>query len=117
VNGLRLDPDGTLWAATEGGLSRVKDGHVATLTSKNGLPCDTVHWSLEDDDHSVWLYTACGLVRIARSELDAWSADPKRTIQATVFDNSDGVRSTAGFSSYNPRVAKSTDGRIWFVTG
>ena len=36
---------------------------------------------------------ACGLVRIDRPELDAWAADPKRTIQATVFDSSDGVRS------------------------
>ncbi len=27
---------------------------------------------LEDDEHSVWLYMACGLVRMARSELDAW---------------------------------------------
>jgi hypothetical protein len=37
---------------------------------------------MEDDDHSFWLYTACGLVRIARPELDAWATDPKRTIQA-----------------------------------
>ena len=94
-HGLQLDRDGTLWAATEGGLSRVKDGRVATLTSKNGLPCDTVHWVMEDDDHSFWLYMACGLVRIARPELDAWVTDPKRTIQTTVFDSSDGVRSHA----------------------
>ena len=77
VTGLQLDRDGTLWAATEGGLSRVKNGRVATLTSKNGLPCDTVHWVMEDDDHSFWLYMACGLVRIARPELDAWAADPQ----------------------------------------
>src|SRR6266436_647939 len=31
VNHLRLDQEGTLWAATEGGLSRLKNGHVATL--------------------------------------------------------------------------------------
>ena len=86
VSSLQLDRDGTLWAATQGGLSRVKDGRVATLTSKNGLPCETVHWMMEDDYHSVWLYMPCGLVRIARSELDAWVADPKRTIQSTVFD-------------------------------
>ena len=55
VNGFRLDGDGTLWAATEGGLSRVKNGRVATLTSKNGLPCDPVHWVIEDEDHSFWL--------------------------------------------------------------
>ena len=93
VDGLQLDRDGALWAATEGGLSRMKNGRVATLTSKNGLPCDAVHWVMEDDDHSFWLYMACGLVRIARPELDAWATDPKRTIQSTVFDSSDGVRS------------------------
>jgi ligand-binding sensor domain-containing protein len=52
VTGLQLDGDGTLWAATERGLSRVKNGRVATLAGKNGLPCDTVHWTMEDDDHS-----------------------------------------------------------------
>jgi signal transduction histidine kinase/ligand-binding sensor domain-containing protein len=118
VTGLHLDRDGTLWAATGGGLSRVKDGRAATLTSKNGLPCDAVHWAMEDDDHSFWLYTACGLVRIARPELDAWVADAKRTIQATVFDSSDGARIHAGVvSGYSPRVAKSADGKLWFLGG
>src|SRR5262249_50665879 len=92
VNEFRLDRDGTLWAATEGGLSRLKDGRVTTLARKNGLPCDTVHWVLEDDSHSFWLYLACGLVSISRAELDAWVADPKHSIKATAFDNSDGVR-------------------------
>jgi signal transduction histidine kinase/ligand-binding sensor domain-containing protein len=115
VAGLHLDGDGTLWAATEGGLSRVKDGRVATLTTKNGLPCDTVHWAMEDNDHAFWLGTVCGLVRIARPELDAWAADSKRKIQTTVFDSSDGVRSRANASGYNPGVAKSADGKIWFL--
>jgi ligand-binding sensor domain-containing protein len=117
VDSLQLDRDGTLWAATEGGLSRGRNGRIATLTKKNGLPCDTVHWVMEDDDHSFWLYTACGLVRIARTELDAWVADSKRTIQATVFDSSDGAVSHARPGGYKPRVAKSTDGKLWFVTG
>jgi signal transduction histidine kinase/ligand-binding sensor domain-containing protein len=117
VDGLQPDRDDALWAATEGGLSRVKNGRVATLTSKNGLPCDTVHWVVEDDDHSFWLYTACGLVRIPRTELDAWVTDPKRTIRAAVFDSSDGVRSRAGAAiSNSPRVAKSADGKLWFAT-
>ena len=64
VNSLQLDGDGALWAGTDGGLSRLKNGHISTLTSKNGLPCDAVHGVLEDDEHSVWLYMACGLVRI-----------------------------------------------------
>jgi len=117
VFGFQLDRDGTLWAATEGGLSRVKNGRIATLTSKNGLLCDTVLWVVEDDAHSFWLYTACGLVRIARPELDAWASDPKRTIQVTVFDTSDGVRSRGDVSGSNPGVAKSSDGKLWFLPG
>lgn len=115
VSDFRFDHDGTLWVSTEGGLSRVKNNRVTTLNSKNGLPCDTVHWMMEDDAHSVWLYMACGLVRIARPELDAWAADPKRTIQSTVFDSSDGVSSHSFTSGYSPLVTKSPNGRLWFL--
>ncbi len=118
VSDLQLDHTGALWVATQDGLNRIKDGRIATLTSRNGLPCNTVHWTMEDDDHSLWAYTACGMVRIAPTELDAWIADPKRTIEATVWDAADGVRlrSTAA-SFYGPRAAKSPDGKLWFVTG
>jgi PAS domain S-box-containing protein len=115
VSHLRFGSRGALWAATVGGLSHIKDGRVVTLTSKNGLPCDAALWSIEDDDHAVWVYTACGLVRIARSELDAWVRDPSRTVQTTVFDSSDGVRSHSFISGTTPRVAKSADGRLWFL--
>jgi len=115
VTSLSLDADGTLWAATEGGLSRVKNGRVATLTTQNGLPCDTVFWVMQDDAHSFWLYTACGLVRIAGTEMNAWVTDPKRTIQNTVFDSSDGVRSRALTTGFTPLVAKSANGKLWFL--
>lgn len=122
VNQLRFDRDGTLWAATEGGLSRLKNGRFATLTGKNGLPCDTVHWAADDDARSFWLHTTCGLVRIARPELDAWTAavdagkDAPQAIHATVFDISDGVRLLPYGSYYNPQVTKSADGRLWFAS-
>jgi signal transduction histidine kinase/ligand-binding sensor domain-containing protein len=112
VNGLRFGPRGALWAATENGLSRIKDDHVTTLTSKNGLPCDNVHWTVDDADHFVWVYTACGLVRIARTELDAWVDDPSRSVPATLFDVSEGVRSNP---SAVQGVSKASDGRIWYV--
>jgi len=115
VNHLRLGPSAGLWASTEGGLSRIKDGHIATMAQKNGLPCDEVHWSMEDEDHAVWLYMPCGLVRIARSELDAWINDPNYVLKTAVFDNSDGVGSIGVYGSAGPHVTKSPDGRIWFV--
>ena len=115
VDDLRFGSHEALWAATEGGLSRIRDGRIQTLTSKNGLPCDQVHWSIEDDDHFVWIYTSCGLVRTAQSELDAWVNDPKRVIETRVFDASNGVRSLAVYGGYGPHMTKSPDGKIWFV--
>ena len=123
VNDFRLDQDGILWIATEGGVSRLKNGRFATLTSRNGLPCDGVHWVTEDDARSFWLYTPCGLLRVARSELDAWAAtmdrdiNAKPTVPVTVFDISDGVRSLATANHFSPQVAKTTDGKLWFSVG
>jgi signal transduction histidine kinase len=70
---------------------------------------------MQDDAHSFWLYTSCGLVRITGTEMDAWVNDPKRTIQNTVFDTSDGVRSRAITTGYTPLVAKTTNGKLWFL--
>jgi ligand-binding sensor domain-containing protein/signal transduction histidine kinase len=111
VSGLQLDSEGALWAATEGGLSRISDGHVATMSSSNGLPCDRTFWSIEDNDHSLWLNTQCGLVRITRKDLDSWIADPKRRIETTLWDATEGVSLNANY--YNPAVVKSQDGRLW----
>ena len=120
---LQLDREGALWVSSaissrDGGLGRVKDGRITTLTTRNGLPCGTINWTMEDDDRSFWLYTSCGLVRITRAELDAWVADPNRKVQITVWDAADGVRlRSSAASEYGPRVTKAADGKIWFVTG
>ena len=111
------DRDGSIWAATENGLSRITNGHVATLTTANGLPCNAVHWIIEDDLSSYWLYTRCGLLRVARTDLDAWTADPKRTIRPKIFDAVDGVRLVPILKGFRPAVTKSSDGKIWFVNG
>jgi PAS domain S-box-containing protein len=116
VNQLRFDSEGALWIATDGGISRLKDGHIATSTSKNGFPCDAVQWT-EDDAQSVWLMMPCGLVRVARADLDTRTGavdKPHGTIRTTVFDNSDGLRTLAVVGDYTPRVGKSADGKLWF---
>jgi signal transduction histidine kinase len=111
VSAFQLDRDGTLWAATSSGLWVLKEGRVRTMNSTNGLPCDTVHWVIEDDAHSFWLFMPCGLVRVARSELENGG-----TLHPTVHDNGDGVRLRADAGTYTPLVSKSLDGRIWFAS-
>ena len=119
VRQVRVDDEGVVWAATEGGLSRLDGGRIATLSGRHGLPCDTVDWMIEDDAGDVWLYMACGLVRIAQAELDAWfrsDASARGSIRATVFGTSDGVRNEAAIGSFTPHVAKSSDGRLWLAS-
>jgi len=123
VTELRVEHDGTLWVATQGGLSRVRNGRIATLDSTGGLPCDSVDSLIDDDVEWRWLYMSCGLVRVARSDLDAWSnavdrgAAPRPTVRARVLDSSDGVRGfpSVGLGSFTPHAARSRDGKLWLV--
>jgi PAS domain S-box-containing protein len=114
VSALYIEADDTVWAATEGGLSRIKSGRVVTLTSKNGLPCDGIQWITQDENHSFWMQMTCGLVRIVHSELDAAATDAQRKIQPTVFDSSDGVSNVAIGVRAGSQVTRSLDGKMWF---
>jgi len=122
VGHVRVDGDGTVWAATQGGLSRLKNGRVATLTSKNGLPCDSVGWSIQDNEHFFWLNMPCGLVRVERFDVDEWADAAEKDshtthrVQTTVFDSSDGLRAQGTVSGYAPPVTRSRDGKLWFTT-
>jgi PAS domain S-box-containing protein len=123
VTNLQVQKDGVLWAATDSGLSRMKNGRFATLDSRNGLPCDPIHWMIRDDEGSFWLDTPCGLLSLARSEIGTWTlaVDNGRAtnlvLHPKVFDNYDGVRvHEQAYRPYNPPITKSLDGRIWFVS-
>jgi signal transduction histidine kinase/ligand-binding sensor domain-containing protein len=118
VASLRLDADGALWVATEGGgLSRIKDDRVTTLAVSNGLPCKRIHWSTVDDNGSLWMYTACGLVRVLREDVAAWIADPGHRVAPTLWGAADGVPLLAYTSAYfTPPVAKAPDGKLWFIS-
>ena len=66
-----------------------RTGELPHAHQANGLPCPAVHWIIEDRLASYWLH-GVRLVRIARTELDAWTADPTRMIRSTTFDSADG---------------------------
>jgi signal transduction histidine kinase/ligand-binding sensor domain-containing protein len=120
VSTLYFDSDATLWISTDGGLSRLKDNKVATLTAANGLPCDAAQWAIRDNAGALWVLMPCGLVRIAAPDLEGWAKAADRgnasshTLPVTVFGNSDGFRSSPGVNYYSAPVVKSSDGRLWF---
>jgi len=113
----QVDNDGGVWASTRVGLARLKNGRISVLSSKNGLPCDAVHWMRQGRDHNVWLYTECGLVALSETDLSAWIADPLHTVAIVhYFDNTDGVENVAYNGWYTPQATTTTDGRILFAT-
>lgn len=114
VRDLQLDAQGVLWASTQEGLSRLGGGRVATLGREGGLPCAAVHWMRSAGD-DVWLYTECGLVRLGRADLAAWSEDPRRRVTVLDhLDHTDGVENVYYNGYYTPYVARAGDGRLYF---
>ena len=114
VTDFLIDSQGVIWIATEGGLSRLNDGRIATLDSKNGLRCDRIHALVEDHDGGIWLNTPCGLQHLTRQDLAAWMTNPAVKLQPKIYSGSDGMHSRALRSGYSRGGAISADGRIWF---
>jgi ligand-binding sensor domain-containing protein len=114
VNQLIVNSDGSVLGATPLGLVGWKEGKQQTLTVRNGLPCDSVYALITDSRGDLWLYTQCGLVDIAGTELQRWWRQPDIRVQARTFDAFDGVQpGRAPFGA----AARSPDGRLWFANG
>jgi signal transduction histidine kinase/ligand-binding sensor domain-containing protein len=114
---LRVDIDGTVWLGSNAGLTRLRDSAIATLSGRNGLPCDGEHWRQEDDRHAIWMETPCGVVKLAPGELDRWSRDPNSHVKVEAYlDNLDGAENGIAGGPYSPNVAITLDGRIAYGT-
>jgi signal transduction histidine kinase/ligand-binding sensor domain-containing protein len=113
VRNLLVDSDGSTWAASGAGLTRWKNGKAMTLTSRNGLPCDSIFAVVKDDLGSLWLDAQCGFVVIPVAELEKWWEQPDVKVKLKTFDVFDGVQ--AGLTNFRPEVSKSPDGKLWFA--
>jgi ligand-binding sensor domain-containing protein len=111
---LIVNSDGSVLGATPLGVVAWKEGKQQSLTVRNGLPCDGVYALIEDNQRALWLYTQCGLVEIAGTELQRWWGQPDITVQLKTFDAFDGAQpGRAPFAG----AARSPDGRLWFANG
>jgi signal transduction histidine kinase len=114
VNQVIVNSDGSVLGATPLGVVAWKEGKQQTLTVRNGLPCDPVYALIEDSHRGLWLYTQCGLVEIAGTEMQRWWEHPDITLQLQIFDVFDGVQ--PGLAIF-AGAARAPDGRLWFANG
>jgi signal transduction histidine kinase/ligand-binding sensor domain-containing protein len=115
VRQVLVNPDGSVLGATSAGLVGWRDGVLRSLTVQNGLPCDVVYSLVFDSDQALWLYTQCGLIKVANLEMQKWWEHADAVVQIRVFDVFDGARPSA--ASFEPRVSRDPDGRLWFANG
>ena len=106
--------DGSLLASSENGLVGWRQGKVQRMTTKNGLPCDSLITFIQDKEKRWWLYTRCGVVEFSDSELQRWWTNPEAVVQTRVYDQFDGAQPNLGSFDL---AALSSDGRVWFASG
>ncbi|MGB8775416.1 MAG: two-component regulator propeller domain-containing protein, partial [Terriglobales bacterium] len=113
ANQIVAQPDDTVLVAFDDGLVGLRQGKVQRMTTKNGLPCESVLSFVQAKEKSWWLNMQCGVVEFSDSELQRWWANPDTVIQTRFYDVLDGARPSARppFNS----AANSPDGRVWFV--
>lgn len=98
---LMEDAEGTIWAGTGGGgLNQVRPETVELLTTKSGLPFDSVSSLAQDPDGVVWAVTQDG--KLSRLLDGLWKPIPKDT-NANWFEDA-------------MSVCAAPDGDIWVGT-
>jgi signal transduction histidine kinase len=112
VEQVTVNPDGSVLGATAFGVIGWRQGKQLTLTTRNGLPCNSVYAFVSDQRGNLWLNTQCALVKITNQDLQKWWQDPDVVVQPSVFDVLDGAQPEwVPFEA----AARSPDGRLWFA--
>lgn len=105
IGALLREPGGGLWVGTEGGgLHRIENGHVTlSLTTRDGLPVNSVRCLHFDLERTLWMGTyGGGLVRYRDGKLSAFNIPqglPDSLISA-ILEDADGMlwcAATIGF--------------------
>jgi ligand-binding sensor domain-containing protein len=116
IQALFVDTDNSLLVPSSQGVYRINHGQLTLFSSDNGLPCPEAFSAVRDNHGALWIYTRCGLVRIAESEWAKWLENPRVAVSVMTLDALDGAQAGTG-TTKQPAASKTPDGRLWFVTG
>jgi len=115
VRAFAEDVAGRVWLGGDGILAAVDDAQVLALEGDR-FPVGGVLAIVPDDRGSLWLGTPIGVVHLPVDEFDGAVANASRTPRYTVYNRSDGVAGTPVSAPFNGSAARTSDGRLWFVT-
>lgn len=116
VTALEADTAGSLWIGTEqGGLNRMKDGHIFAYPAKLGLPA-VIYSILEGSTGDLWLSSPSGIFRVNKKALADFAAGRATTVNVTQYGTADGLAVTECTGGAHPEAWKMKDGSLWFAT-
>ena len=116
VRKILIEPDGSVWFATRGGVSRYDGQEFVNFTSADGLPDDYVMNMTHDAKGNLWCSTFTGIARYDGRKWTKWTqADgvPTRFIDA-IYAAPDGKMWFS--SSHNPWVFSFDGQRFAYFT-
>lgn len=104
-----------LWIATGSGLAIVMpNGTINTITSKEGLPSESIFDLVADNKGYLWLSTNMGLSRVAQQEIQDFLTGKNTRIHPQVFTDKDGMASSECTGAVH--LCQTPDGRILIPT-
>jgi len=117
ISALYADKDGVLWVGTSGnGLIRLRHNHCVNYTTDNGLSGNGVAYILEDDQEFLWLGSNAGLMRVKKSDLNAFAGGSLDYVPCHSYGERAGLPSDECTPGSQPAACVGTDGTLWFPT-
>ena len=113
IRQLLPEPGGGMWAVAEDALIWWNDNKTATMTTRNGLPCNELYAAVKDNAGALWLYARCGLFSVDASQLILWHENPSIQVKVASLDVYCGAQ--PGITPLQPQATRSLDGRLWFA--
>jgi len=115
VNAFHEDDEGTLWIATNAGLSKFTNGRFVTFTRQHGLPDTGIRAVISDARRTLWVGGPSGIVGIDPRELEKAADDAGYRARYTLLDSADGLEGVVTRRAL-PNAVRRADGTLWFST-
>ena len=113
---IHQDSNGTLWIASfGGGLTRLRDGRLKTITTKDGLPNNMLAGMLEDSNGNLWISSTQNIICLSLKQLNDLADAKISSILPVSYGVAEGMRSSESDIG-SPAGWETKDGRIWFPT-
>lgn len=114
---IRAEADGTVWMGTDNGrLLRWRAGELKRVDVGSSHGVGSIFAILPDRHGDWWMPSDRGVLRLARSRIDAAADDGSGQIDPLIFSTEAGLPSTNCTGRRQPLCGQDSAGSLWFAT-